>query len=98
MSIELKRCSASIWIAHWKNWIEASAFFWKDMIQGDIYQRAFARVAHKWLTPPTSTVDVERLFNDAGNIVTDHRKSMGAIMLEMLLFLKQNLKKVNFEY
>ena len=68
------------------------------MSQRDIYQRAFARVARKWLTPPASTIDVERLFSDAGNITTDKRKQMNAITLMMLLFLKQNLKKVNFDY
>ena len=35
--------------------------FWKEMSNGDRYQQAFAKVAKFFLTPPCSTVDVERL-------------------------------------
>ena len=40
--------------------------FWKEMSNGDRYQQAFAKVAKFFLTPPCSTVDVERLFATAG--------------------------------
>ena len=41
------------------------SFFWKNMAQGDKYEKAFSEVAKKWLTPPPSNVDVERLFSAA---------------------------------
>ena len=32
------------------------SFFWKNMAQGDKYEKAFSEVAKKWLTPPPSIV------------------------------------------
>ena len=43
--------------------------FWKEMSNGDRYQQAFANVAKFFLTPPCSTVDVERLYATAGQII-----------------------------
>ena len=54
---------------------ESVSFFWKNMAQGDKYEKAFSEVTKKWLTPPPSSVD-ERLFSTAGNVTPDKRKAM----------------------
>ena len=72
--------------------------FWKEMSNGDRYQQAFAKVAKFFLTPPCSTVDVERLFATAGQIYTPERMSLLAPKVEKTLFLNQNMKEVEFEY
>ena len=68
--------------------------FWKEMSNGDRYQQAFAKVAKFFLTPPCSTVDVERLFATAGQIYTPGRMSLLAPKVEKSLFLNQNMKHV----
>ena len=68
--------------------------FWKEMSNGDRYQQAFAKVAKFFLTPPCSTVDVERLFATAGQIYTPKRMSLNAPKVENSLFLNQNMKHV----
>ena len=52
------------------------SFYWKNMAQGDKHEKAFSEVAKKWLTPPPSSVDVERLFSTAGNVTPDKRKAI----------------------
>ena len=51
-------------------------------------------VAKFFLTPPCSTVDVERLFATAGQIYTPERMSLLAPKVEKSLFLNQNMKHV----
>ena len=74
------------------------SFFWKNMAQGDKYEKAFSEVAKKWLTPPPSSVDVERLFSTARNVTPDKRKSMLPLTVKQCVFLRENLVKVNYDY
>ena len=50
---------------------QSISFFWRNMSQGDKYQKAFSQVAKRYLTPPPSSVDVERLFSTCGNVSSD---------------------------
>jgi len=68
------------------------------MGEGDRFQRAFSKVAKLYLTPPCSTVDVERLFSAGGKIYTPERICLKAPKVEKNLFLNQNMKEVEFEY
>lgn len=47
---------------------------------------------YKYLSAPPSSVPSEQLFSRAGKISTDSRKNLKGAKLEMLLFLKYNLK------
>ena len=69
-----------------------------EFSNGDRFQKAFSQVAKRYLTPPCSTVDVERLFSDAGDIYCDDRMSLKAPKVERILFIHQNVKHCNFEY
>jgi len=57
-----------------------------------------AEVARKYLTPPPSSVDSERLFSTAGDIISDCRNRLLPEKAEQLIFLKINMKLLNFCY
>jgi len=80
--------------------VNSNAFaYWKDVHDsGDKLKQAFAALAKKYITPPPTSVDVERLFSSAGNILTPKRNRLHAENLEKNLFCKENLPKINFEY
>ena len=51
----------------------------------------------KFLTPPPTSTDVERLFSVAGLIASDNRSRLSPETLEKLLFLRENILALNFE-
>ncbi|XP_065658592.1 zinc finger BED domain-containing protein 4-like [Hydra vulgaris] len=59
---------------------------------------ALAKIAKKFLTPPPTSTDVERLFSTAGDILTNERNRLLPENLEKLLFCRENLPNVNFRY
>ena len=52
-------------------------------------------MARKYLSIPPSSVPSEQQFDTAGDIVSDKRNRLIAEKVEMLLFLKKNLKMLN---
>ena len=58
---------------------------------------SLVRLAKKYLTPPPTSTDVERLFSVAGNILTEERNSLLPENVDKLLFLKENIRNLNFE-
>ena len=72
--------------------------YWREMAKGDRMQSEFARLARRFLTPPATTVDVERLFSTAGSILTDKRNRLKGDNLEKLLFCRETLAKLDFKY
>ena len=76
---------------------QSISFFWRNMSQGDKYQKAFSEVAKKYLTPPPSSVDVERLFSTCGNVSSD-KPILLPETLKRRVFLRESLCKVNFDY
>ena len=42
--------------------------------------------------------DVERLFSIVGDIITNERNRLLPATAEMLLFLRENLPRINFKY
>ena len=58
---------------------------------------AFAHLAKKYLTPPPTSTDVERLFSVAGNILTEDRNRLLPENVDKLLFLKENIETLNFK-
>ena len=60
--------------------------------------RAAAKLAEIYLTPPPTSVDVERLFSTAGDIITPERNRLNPETASKVLFLKENFPVVNFDY
>ena len=56
------------------------------------------KLAEQYWSPASTTVVVERLFSTAGDIVTNERNQLKSENAEKLLFLHENLPKVNFRY
>ena len=70
-------------------------------IDWDIGEKPLGRdiwIAIEYLTPPPTSVDVERLFSIAGQIVSDKRNKLNPINAEKILFLRENLCRVNYQY
>ncbi|KAK0147026.1 Zinc finger BED domain-containing protein 4 [Merluccius polli] len=53
---------------------------------------ALAPVARKYLSAPCTSVDSERLFSAASNVVSEKRNRIGTERAEMLLFVKHNIR------
>lgn len=57
-----------------------------------------SKLAVKYLSPPPSSVNSERLFSAAGSIYTENRNRLSPENAEKLLFIMKNIKIVNFAY
>ena len=73
--------------------------YWKNLsLSQCLVEQNLAKIAKKYLTPPPTSVDVERLFSTAGNILTDKRNRIRPENLQQLVFLRENLPRINFQY
>ena len=73
--------------------------YWKNLsVTTDPLEKSFCELAKKYLTPPPTSVSVERLFSVAGSIRSQKRNKLTPENCEMLLFVKENLPKVHFTY
>ena len=73
--------------------------FWKSMsLSTKPVERAAAKLAKYYLTPPPTSVDVERLFSTAGDIITNERNRLLPENAAKILFLRENLPLVNYKY
>ena len=57
---------------------------------------ALCRVARKYLTPPPTSTNSERLFSVAGQVMDENRARILPDSLEKILFLRENLVTCNF--
>ena len=53
-------------------------------------------LALHYLTPPASSVDIERLFSTAADITTNDR--INPEKAEKVLFCHENLHQINYQY
>ena len=60
--------------------------------------KKLSELAIHYLTPPASSVDVERLFSVAGDILTNDRNRLDPERAEKILFCHQNLPLINYIY
>mgnify|MGYP001208981527 CR=1 FL=1 len=73
--------------------------YWKSMESSmKPIDKVAAKLANHYLTPPATSVDVERLFSTAGDIRTQERNRLTGENAGQILFLKENLPRINFEY
>ena len=55
-------------------------------------------LAEYYITPHPTTTDVERLFSTARDIITNERSKLNPGTAEKILFLRENLPKIKFQY
>lgn len=73
--------------------------FWKTMSESTKpVEKKAAKLAEHYLTPPPTSVDVERLFSTAGDIISNERNRLRPENAAKLLFLRENLPNVNYKY
>ena len=73
--------------------------FWKHKsLSLKPIDKEMAKLAQFYLTPPPTSVDVERLFSTAGDILTNERSTLNPENAEKILFCRENFKHVNFQY
>ena len=78
---------------------EDPLMFWKEWQEsGNPLKQKFSEVAVEKLTPPPSSVDAERLFSTAADVVKPDANRTNPENLEKKLFCRNNLPMVNFEY
>jgi hypothetical protein len=54
-------------------------------------------VVRKYLTPPSTSTNVERLFSYCGMIATKKRAGLAPYRLEQIIFLRENIAMLNFK-
>jgi hypothetical protein len=64
--------------------------FWRK-IENQAKYSLLVPLVDKYLTPPLTSSESERLFSAAKLITTDLRKNLSVENLEMLLFIHQNM-------
>ena len=73
--------------------------FWKEKSSsGNKIWEILASCAETYLTPKATTTDVERLFSTAGDIITNERNRLNPATAEKILFLRENLPKLKFQW
>ena len=68
----------------WKNFEEKSA------LTNDNLRLSLCNIARKYLTPPPSYINVERLFSSAGQAMDEKRANLKPENLDNILFLREN--------
>ena len=64
----------------------------------NVIEKNLARLAKQYLTPPPTSVDVERLFSHARQILSQRRSNVMPKNAEKILFCRENLPVINFKY
>ena len=74
--------------------------YWKcrSGVSGKPWTIQFANIAKKYLTPPPTSADIERLFSIASKILSQIRNRTLPSNAEKQLFLHENLPLLNFQY
>ena len=79
-------------LKYWKTKMETAK------LEDDKIKIALCEVAKKYLTPPPSTVDVERLFSTCGNVLSPKRNRLLPSSLEKIVFLRNNYLQTGIDY
>ena len=79
-------------LKYWKTKMETAK------LEDDKIKIALCEVAKKYLTPPPSTVDVERLFSTCGNVLAPKRNRLLPSSLEKIVFLRNNYLLTGIDY
>ena len=72
---------------------------WKQMSKSNCaIERALSSTAKKFQTPPASTISVERLFSVGGNVLDDKRKKLKAKSVSRLMFSREAMRALKYNY
>ena len=74
---------------------ETPAQFWK---QHQVSLPGLAKLAQQYLSTPAASISSKRAFSWAWQVYTGTRKSLSDKKADMLLFLRPNLKVLNFKH
>ena len=69
----------------------------QDSSNGCKVKKAFLKEARKYLTPPPTSTNVERLLSYAGLIADEKRGRLQPERLEKILFVRENLAMLGFK-
>ena len=74
--------------------------FWKEYEEKTTLKAklVLAKVAKRFLTPPPTSTEVERLFSTAGDILSNERNRLLPENMEKILFCRENISIVNLNY
>ena len=74
--------------------------FWKEYeVKTTLKAKlVLAKVPKRFLTPPPTSTEVERLFSTAGDILSNERNRLLPENMEKILFCRENISIVNFNY
>ena len=74
--------------------------FWKSYesnMNGCRFKKAFLAVVRRYLTPPPTSTNVERLFSYGGLLLKKNRASMLPEKVDKILFIRENLFLLAFQ-
>ena len=73
--------------------------YWQHMSESSkpLHQK-LAEIASIYLTPPPTSVDVERLFSTTGDILTKERNLLNPNTVDKILFCRANMENLEFKY
>lgn len=66
------------------------------MDHGTISLNLCVQYLSRFLTPPPTSTDVERLFSRAGNAMPAKRSQLNPHRLDRILFIRENILALNF--
>ena len=72
---------------------------WRQMSKSNCaIERALSSTAKKFQTPPASTISVERLFSVGGNVLDKKRRKLIAKNVSRLMFSREAMRKLKYNY
>ena len=69
---------------------------YQEKAGGSVAKLSLCKLAKKYLTPPPTSTNCERLFAIAGQVMDEKRANLLPERLDMILFLRENIKNTNF--
>ena len=69
---------------------------YEEKAQGSLISMALCRLAKKFLTPPPTSTNSERLFSVAGQVMDEKRARTLPDSLDKILFIRENIVTCNF--
>ena len=69
---------------------------YQEKAGGSVAKLSLCKLAKKYLTPPPTSTNCERLFAIAGQVMDERRANLLPERLDMILFLRENIKNTNF--
>ena len=70
----------------------------KSTLTNDNLRLSLCNIARKYLTPPPSSINVERLFSSAGQVMDEKRANLKPENLDKIIFLRENSITKNFKF